>query len=226
MSISNLLAQGRQSDINVHANTVLLAPLLSADRTAISPNYDGTLCYDAEVGSLFVREVGQWDKVQTTPSTGPIIALFGPTIATTVPISTSGNVCTTPTPNNATAPILSGGITVSTSGVCNVPRAGFYRVYAQLSYNFSVAPTNGSITLTIRDTTGAIQYFKAQVSQFAAGDTTARQDMISVYGIVYLNANQTLAMYVGNTTTTVNATLNIGAIGTGPLSSYMTVEAV
>lgn len=227
MSISNLLANGRQSDLNVHSNSLVLAPILSAERNAFAPSVDGRVCYDAEVGSLFIRESGQWDKVQTTPASGPVVAQFGPTAAVEVPVGGSGNICNAFTANNTTATILSGGASASTAGILTVPRTGYYRVYAQMYYDSAVAPTStGAISVQVRDGAGATVYFMGQNSKFAGGDTTARQQMLSTYGIVYLTAGQTLMLYVSNTISTVGAKLNVGAIGAGPLGTYMTVDAI
>ena len=219
MSVSNLLVNGRQSNTNIHANTLTLAQLTTTERNALVPE-DGALVYDTTLDKLFVRANGAWEQLRSSVGTAGTFVLFGPTASRSISSGTFVNVMTS---SNVSAPVF-GGIPVNTSGFAVIPATGTYRVFAQITVNPPAPITSGSVALSITDGSGTVGYFRAVMIGFSVAAPSINQWSLSTGGLVQLTAGATVTMFIENTGTGVNLTSS--AMGTGPRLTYITIEQV
>lgn len=218
MSVANLLASGRQANTNLHANSVALAQLSTAERDAL-PATDGTVSYDTQLDKLYVRANGAWEQVQSGAGSSSAVVLFGPTASVSVPTNQFWNVM----PSNISTPVSS-GITTDTAGYAVIPSTGLYKVSAQVTVNPPAPISNGVVALSITDDTGTVGYFRTVQVGFTAATSSLSQWTLATQGIVQLTAGSKVTMFIENTGT--GGGLTVSAMGSGPRVSYIMIEKV
>lgn len=216
MSIANLFSLGRQSNTNLHANSVVLAQLSTAERNAL-PATDGTVSYDTQSDKLYVRANGSWEQVQSSSGGSSTIALFGPTIDSTIPNNLNLNSL-----GNGVTTAIASGITIDPNGYAIIPTTGYYKIYIQATLSPAVVLSSGSVEISIADDTGTTSYFKSVMTGFSGATSSLTSWTMSTQGIVQLTAGSRITMYVLNVGTGGN--LTIKAMGTGPRVSYIMIE--
>lgn len=195
MSIANILAANRRSDVNVCANSMKLAPLTSAQRNSFPPSMGQTV-YDSDYKQLVVYNGTAWQYVPNNPSNEPLLTCWSTVNDVGIAVGGVGNPCVG---NNCQADIISGGLQPNSEGVLTITKPGVYQFLVSVQFATGVPMAAGVIYLTISDATNTPAGRKFRYWENTQRTTT--QFTTNFSGVATLAAGDTIALWIENATT-------------------------
>lgn len=228
MSISTLFARGRQSNSNLHANTLTIAALTSDEVAELTPE-EVLVAYNTTTNSLLMYANGVWNTITYNPPTGKFFALWTLTSNASIPSAGAGvvvNPCNSPIPGNTYVRMEKGGADVNPAGYITIPKAGIYKIEGTVTLTPAAVLIAGSVALCICNFNGTANYAEAIQNGFTGpGQVSFISWTLSVSAFVPIEAGSSIAFFFANTNTGQNITVG-GAGASDPMKSWFSVEFV
>ena len=212
MSIANILTANRCSSVNVHANSLVLAPLSNAEQDAITTPQEGQVILNSEIPSIGVYTGGSWKYLLITPTYETVLATW--LCVANVPVPG----LTQPFVGNSVTTISSGGLNPDANGVLDITRKGLYRVSCTARFNTAVPMLGGSVYAYMANRDYSVTYVLTEDS--AVKGSTAWS--MNFDYVLDLNVGDSLTMWVNSAA--LPTTLQVVGGSSLPVATNMQVQ--